>query len=59
MYAPDRSELNRALAKAIAFKQVGKDDEAESWARKLVRLLELDQVLAPAPTSAQPYPSRL
>ena len=28
----DRSEVNRALAKAIAFKQCGKDAQAEAWA---------------------------
>ena len=28
----DRSEINRALAKAIAYKQCGKDAEAEAWA---------------------------
>jgi len=29
----DRSEVSRALAKAIAFKNCGKDREAEDWAR--------------------------
>lgn len=43
----DRTEVNRALAKAIAFKNVGKDDEAEEWGRKLVKLLELDEILMP------------
>ena len=41
----DRSEVNRALAKAIAFKQCGKDREAEQWARKLVELLECAAIL--------------
>ena len=41
----DRSEVNRALAKAIAFKQVGKDREAEAWATTLVRLLECAAIL--------------
>lgn len=41
----DRSEVSRALAKAIAYKAVGKDSDAESWARKLVELLECANIL--------------
>ncbi len=41
----DRSEVSRALAKAIAYKQCGKQSEAESWARKLVELLECAGIL--------------
>ncbi len=41
----DRSEINRALAKAIAFKQVGKQAEAEEWAKTLIRLLQLQGIL--------------
>jgi hypothetical protein len=41
----DRSEVSRALAKAIAYKACGKDREAESWARKLVVLLECADIL--------------
>jgi len=41
----DRSEVNRALAKAIAYKQCGKDRDAEAWARRLVELLELSNIL--------------
>jgi hypothetical protein len=41
----DRSEVARALAKAIAYKQCGKDREAEDWAKKLVQLLECAQIL--------------
>jgi hypothetical protein len=41
----DRSEVARALAKAIAYKQCGKDQEAEAWARKLVELLECANIL--------------
>lgn len=41
----DRSAINRALAKAIAYKQVGKDEEAAQWARELVKLLELQEIL--------------
>lgn len=41
----DRSEVSRALAKAIAFKNVNKNEEAAEWARKLIRLLELAEIL--------------
>ena len=41
----DRSEAARALAKAIAFKQCGKDTEAAVWARKLIEALELAEIL--------------
>lgn len=40
----DRSEVSRALAKAIAFKQCGKDKDAAEWAR-LVVLLECAEIL--------------
>ena len=43
----DRSEVNRALAKAIAYKQCGKQHDAETWARKLVELLECADILNP------------
>ena len=41
----DQVEVNRALAKAIAFKNCGKDREAEEWARRLVELLECADIL--------------
>ncbi len=41
----DRSEVARALAKAIAYKNCGRDREAEEWARKLIHLLECAQIL--------------
>lgn len=41
----DRSEVSRALAKAIAYKACGKDQAAEEWARKLVILLECANIL--------------
>jgi hypothetical protein len=44
----DRSATSRALAKAIAFKAVGKQHEAETWARELVRLLECADILKEA-----------
>jgi hypothetical protein len=43
----DRSEINRALAKAMAYKQCGKDGDAEVWARRLIELLELSNILRP------------
>lgn len=41
----DRSEASRAMAKAIAFKACGKDQEAEAWARRLVEILECADIL--------------
>lgn len=36
----DRVNANRALAKAIAYKDCGKDQEAERWAIALLRELQ-------------------
>jgi hypothetical protein len=41
----DRKAVNTALAKAIAFKQCGKDKEAEAWARQLIELLQCANIL--------------
>jgi hypothetical protein len=41
----DRTEASRAMAKAIAYKQCGKDEQANEWARELVRLLECAEIL--------------
>lgn len=41
----DRSEVSRALAKAIAYKNVGKDREANEWAIALIRSLECADIL--------------
>lgn len=41
----NRAETAQALAKAIAYKQCGKDREAAEWAAKLVHLLECAQIL--------------
>jgi hypothetical protein len=42
----DRSAINRALAKAMAFKACGnRETEARRWARELVRLLECADIL--------------
>jgi hypothetical protein len=48
----DRSEINRALAKAMAYKNCGKDDLAAEWARKLVELLECAEILSTEDVSA-------
>lgn len=45
----DRSEVNRALAKAIAYKQCGKDLQANLWAIRLVKMLECADILADVP----------
>lgn len=44
----DRSEVNRALAKAIAYKACGKEVEANRWAARLVNLLEASAILTKA-----------
>jgi hypothetical protein len=41
----DRSAAATALAKAIAYKQCGKDQDAAEWACKLVRILECAEIL--------------
>jgi hypothetical protein len=41
----DRSAAAQALAKAIAYKQCGKDSDAEEWAARLVRILECAEIL--------------
>ena len=41
----DRSEVSKMLAKAIAYKQCGKDAEATIWARKLIVALSLAEIL--------------
>ncbi len=47
----DRTEISRALAKAIAYKQCGKQELAEQWARDLIRLLECADILADTETT--------
>jgi hypothetical protein len=41
----DRSLVAQALAKAIAYKNCGKDADAEAWARRLIELLECAEIL--------------
>lgn len=42
----DRSAIAQALAKAIAYKCCGKQAEAETWARRLIELLECANILS-------------
>lgn len=44
----DRSAVSRAVAKAIAYKNCGKDKEAAEWARELVVMLECADILKPS-----------
>lgn len=41
----DRSAAAQAMAKAIAYKQCGKDELANEWARRLVEILECADIL--------------
>lgn len=41
----DRKAVAQSLAKAIAYKQCGKDAEAAAWARRLVTQLECAEIL--------------
>lgn len=41
----DRSAVAQSLAKAIAYKNCGKDKEALEWARRLVQQLECAEIL--------------
>jgi hypothetical protein len=40
-----RSELSQALAKAIAYRDCGKPEQAAQWAAKLVLMLEAAEIL--------------
>jgi hypothetical protein len=42
-----RSEISQALAKAIAYRDCAKPQQAAEWAAKLVRMLEAERILAP------------
>ncbi len=48
----NRSAINRALAKAMAFQACGRPDKAEAWSAELVRLLECQNILTPAAMAA-------
>lgn len=42
----NRTEANRALAKAIAYKNCGKDKMATAWAAHLMHLLQCSNILS-------------
>lgn len=42
-----RREISQALAKALAYRDCGKPEEAAVWAAKLVRMLEAAHILHP------------
>ena len=44
-YSMDRSQIARALAKALAYKNCGQQEKAELWARVLIELLECEGIL--------------
>lgn len=41
----DRAEASRALAKVIAYANVGKDFEADVWMIKLIKLLDKEYMI--------------
>lgn len=43
----DRKAIAQALAKAQAYTQCGKPEEARIWAARLVTLLEVSDILSP------------
>lgn len=45
----NRSAAAQAMAKAIAHKQCGNDEQANAWARRLVELLECADILDRVP----------
>ena len=44
MTKPTRQELNQALAKVLAYAEVGKFEQAQEWGEILIRKLELAAV---------------
>ena len=43
----DRVNINRALAKCIAYRNCGKHDKADAWAVQLMRELQARDLLRP------------
>ena len=54
----DRSNINRALAKAIAYHDCGKPEEARRWAAQLMRELQQRAILRPEYASYSERPDR-
>jgi hypothetical protein len=50
----DRSAINRALSKSLAYSNVGKQAEANAWAAHLVALLGAEGILAAGHSGAEP-----
>ena len=50
----DRSELSRALAKAIAYHDCNKPEKAALWAARLARLLNAKVILNDRFVTAEP-----
>lgn len=44
----DRSEVARALAKAVAYKACNKHEAANLWAARLIGLLECAEIIDPS-----------
>lgn len=49
-----RSELSRALAKAIAYRDCNRPQQAADWAAELVRMLEAQCILTPEAQRRRP-----
>jgi hypothetical protein len=49
----DRSEMSRAMAKAIAYRDCGKPEIAAKWAARLVDMLEAQNILRPGVERAE------
>lgn len=44
----NRVKINQALAKAMAYKQCGKQQQANEWAIRLIEMLECAEILSEA-----------
>jgi hypothetical protein len=50
----DRRAISRAVAKAIAYHDCGKPDEAAAWAAEVVRLLQAHSILTANAAASRP-----
>lgn len=50
----DRTNINRALAKAIAYHDCGKPGKAQAWAVQLMRELQCRDILRPEALNTTP-----
>lgn len=51
----NRSEINRALAKALSYAECGKFEEAQRWGEVLIRKLELSGVFKVGDVKVEPF----